>query len=130
MMPSGGGVTHPVCLFSIDQCPRIQSASAGGRRLGSQGSNLRRRFPDELPDVQSLVGAWAPDNLIAVYDEIDEFGPKIASHMSVALHFKVDGKRFGEGIDDAFGELDRLVTLLNQVRDFASSGAATRLIRP
>ena len=78
---------------------------------------MRRRFLDELPDVQSLVGAWAPANLIEIFDEIDDFGPKIAAAISTALHFKVGGKRFPEGVTKALGELDHLVALLNQARD-------------
>ena len=85
--------------------------------LEARAEVLRRRFLDELPDVQSLVGAWAPDNLIAIFDEIGAFGPNVAAHMSTALHLKVDGKRLTEGIADALGELNRLVTSLNQARD-------------
>jgi hypothetical protein len=78
---------------------------------------LRRRFLDELPDVRSLVGAWAPDSLIAIFDEVDALGPEIAAYMSTALHFKVDGKRLTEDTAQTLGVLDRLVTLLNQARD-------------
>jgi hypothetical protein len=78
---------------------------------------LRRRFLDELPDVQSLVGAWGPVNLIAVFDEIDDYGPKIGAAVSTAVHFKIDGKRFPEGIAKALGELDQLAILLNRARD-------------
>jgi hypothetical protein len=85
--------------------------------LEARAEMLRRRFLDELPDVQSLVGAWAPDNLIAIFDEIDDFGPKIKAGVSVALHLRFDGKRLPEGIADVLAELDHLVTLLNQARD-------------
>ena len=85
--------------------------------LEARAGILRRRFLDELPDVQSLVGAWAPASLVALFDEIDDFGPKISATMSVALHFKVDGKRRPEATAAALGELDRLVTLLNKARD-------------
>jgi hypothetical protein len=85
--------------------------------LEARAEILRRRFLDELPDVQSLIGAWAPETLITLFDQIDDFRPKIAAHMSVALHVKLDGKRFAEGIDDLLGELDQLVTLLNRARD-------------
>jgi hypothetical protein len=78
---------------------------------------LRRRFLDELPDVQSLVGAWGPVKLISIFDEIDDFGPKASSAVSVAVHFKIDGKRFPEGIAKALGDLDQLLSLLDQVRD-------------
>lgn len=50
--------------------------------LEARAEILRRRFLDELPDVQSLVGAWAPNNLIAIFDEIDDFGPKILAAVS------------------------------------------------
>ena len=56
-------------------------------------------------------------NVIAVFDEIRESGPKAASAVSVAVHLKVDGRRLREGIDMALGELDHLVALLNQARD-------------
>jgi hypothetical protein len=78
---------------------------------------LRRRFLDELPDVQSLVGAWGPVQLISTFDEIDNFGPKASSAVSVAVHLKFDGKRFPEAIAEALGDLDQLVSLLDQARD-------------
>jgi hypothetical protein len=85
--------------------------------LEARAEILRRRFLDELPEVQSLVGAWAPANLIAIFDEIDDFGPKISAAMSTALHFKIDGKRLPEGNAKALSELDHLLVLLNQARD-------------
>jgi hypothetical protein len=78
---------------------------------------LRRRFLDELPDVQSLVGAWGPVKLISIFDEIDDFGPKASSAVSTAVYFKVNGKRFPGAIDKALGELDQLLSLLGQARD-------------
>jgi hypothetical protein len=85
--------------------------------LEARAEILRRRFLDELPDVQSLVGAWAAANLIAIFDEIDDFGPKISAAMSTALHLKIDGKRLPEGNAKALGELDHLLALLNRARD-------------
>lgn len=85
--------------------------------LEARAEMLRRRFLDELPDMQTLVEAWAPDEVIALFDEIDDFGPKVAAGMQVALHFKVDGKRFQQGIDDFVRELDRLVDLLTSARE-------------
>ncbi|MCM4078236.1 hypothetical protein [Paractinoplanes hotanensis] len=85
--------------------------------LEARAGILRRRFLDELPDIQSLVGAWAPDNLIAIFDEIGSLGPKIAAGISVALHFKFDGERLAEGTVRELGELDRLLVLLNEARD-------------
>jgi hypothetical protein len=85
--------------------------------LEARAEILRRRFLDELPDVQSLVGAWAPNNLIAIFDEVDDFGPKITATVSTALHFKIGGERFPEAITKALGELDRLVALLEKARD-------------
>lgn len=85
--------------------------------LEARAEILRRRFLDELPDMQTLVEAWAPEELVAIFDEIDDFGPKVAAGMNVALHFKVDGKRFAEGIDDFLRELDRLVNLLTSARE-------------
>lgn len=85
--------------------------------LEARAEILRRRFLDELPDVQSLIGAWAPQTLITLFDQIDDFGPRISAHMSVVLHFKVDGRRIAKGFDDLLNELDQLVTLLNRARD-------------
>jgi lysyl-tRNA synthetase class I len=85
--------------------------------LEARAEILRRRFLDELPDVQSLVGAWAPNNLISIFDEIDDFGPKIAAAVSAALYFKIGGERFPEAITKALGELDRLAALLEKARD-------------
>jgi hypothetical protein len=100
-----------------DWSSHVSSDAREVEDLEARAEILRRRFLDELPDMQALVGAWAPDSVIAVFDEIDDFGPKIAAGMSLALHSKVDGKRFSEGIADELGELDRLLTLLNQARD-------------
>jgi hypothetical protein len=55
--------------------------------------------------------------LISIFDEIDDFGPKASSAVSVAVHFKIDGKRFPEGIAKALGDLDQLLSLLDQARD-------------
>jgi hypothetical protein len=78
---------------------------------------LRNRFLKEFPNVQTSVGIWTPANVIAMFDEINDFWPGAASSVSVAVHLKIDGKRLREGIDMALGELDHLVTLLNQARD-------------
>lgn len=114
-------------LFVLDVRARLAEledwsaqASSNAREvddLEARVEILRRRFLDELPDVQSLVGAWAPDNLVAIFDEIDDYGPKIASGMPVALHFKVNGSRLPEGTVHVLNQLDRLVTLLNRARD-------------
>ena len=85
--------------------------------LEARAQILRRRFLDELPDVQSLVGVWGPVKLISIFDEIDDFGPKVSSAVSAAVHFKIDGKRFPEGIAKALGDLDQLLSLLDQARD-------------
>jgi len=66
--------------------------------LEARAQILRRRFLDELPDVQSLVGAWGPVKLISIFDEIDDFGPKTSAAVSTAVHFKIDSKWFPEGI--------------------------------
>lgn len=95
----------------VERCAR----SAG--RLDTRAQILRRRFLDELPGIQSLVGAWTQDNLIAIFDEIDDYSPKISAAVSTAVHFKIDGKRFPEGIASALGEFDHLVVLLDQARD-------------
>jgi hypothetical protein len=57
-----------------------------------------------FPDVQSLVGAWASDELIAIFDEIEDVGPKIAAGMLVALHLKYQGKIGGTAANiDEYG---------------------------
>lgn len=60
--------------------------------------------------------AWAADDLIAIFDEMDDFGPKVAAGMRVVLHFKVEGKRFQPGIEDFLHQLDRLIELLTDAR--------------
>jgi predicted RNase H-like nuclease (RuvC/YqgF family) len=85
--------------------------------LEARAQVLRRNFFEELPDLQSLAGAWGPLNLIAILDEIDDFGPKIVATLSLALHLKIDGKRFADATVKALNELDQLVTLLDQARD-------------
>jgi hypothetical protein len=84
--------------------------------LEARAAILRRQFLDELPDIQGLVGAWASSDLIGIFDEIDDFTTKIPAAISVALHLKLDGKRLPQGIPNALGQLDHLVTLLNQAR--------------
>jgi hypothetical protein len=71
-----------------------QNGQVGFTTAGNKGD--RRRFLGELPDVQSLAGAWGPVKLISIFDEIDDFGPEASSAVSVAVHFKIDGKRFPE----------------------------------
>jgi hypothetical protein len=100
-----------------DWSARLSTDAREVEDLEARAQILRNRFLKELPDVQTSVGMWAPANVIAIFDEIYALGPKAASAVSVVLHFKVDGKRFRGGIDMALGELDHLVTLLNQTRD-------------
>ena len=85
--------------------------------LEARAEMLRRSFLDELPDMQCLVGAWAPDNFVAIFDKIADSGHEVASGVNVALYFKVDGKRYPGGIDRALGQIDDILTLLNQARD-------------
>jgi hypothetical protein len=100
-----------------DWSARLSTDAREVEDLEARAQILRHRFLKELPDMQTSVGMWAPANVIAIFDEIYDFGPKVASALSVALHFKVDGKRFRGGIDMTLGELDHLATLLNQARD-------------
>ena len=56
-------------------------------------------------EVEDLAyKAWSARGLRTTwsqsFDEIADFGPKIAGGMSVALHFKVDGNRLPHGIAD------------------------------
>jgi hypothetical protein len=100
-----------------DWSARLSTDAREVEDLEARAQILRSRFLKELPDVQTSVGMLAPANVIAMFDEIYESGPRAASAVSVAVHLRVDGKRLREGIDMALGELDRLVTLLNQARD-------------
>lgn len=77
---------------------------------------LRVRLLEGLPDVQSLVGVWAPGSVLEVFDQIYNSGPSIKAKVTVAIHFKVDGKRFEEDILDALAALENLIALLNEAR--------------
>jgi hypothetical protein len=100
-----------------DWSARASSDKREVEDLEARADILRRRFLDELPDVQSLVGAWGADNLIAAFDELDDYGPKIAASMSVALHFKFQGNRVRKATAEAISDLDRLVALLHKAKD-------------
>jgi hypothetical protein len=78
---------------------------------------LRRRCIDELPDVQALVGVSAPDDVVTVFDEIARVCRNVGSSITVAVHFKIDGKRRPEGIAKAVGHTDQLLALLQQARE-------------
>jgi hypothetical protein len=84
--------------------------------LEARAEMLRRSFLNELPGPQSLVGVWASDELVALFDEIEDFGPTIKAGMSVALHFKVEGKRYAVATEEVVQKLDHLLTLLNEAR--------------
>lgn len=44
--------------------------------LEARSEMLRLRLLEELPDVQSLVGVWAPRSLLEIFDRIYAAGPK------------------------------------------------------
>jgi hypothetical protein len=100
-----------------DWSARLSTDAREVEDLEARAQILRHRFLKELPNVQTSVGIWAPANVVAIFDEVYDLGPKVATAVSVVLHFKIDGKRFRGGIDMTLGDLDHLVTLLNQARD-------------
>jgi len=77
---------------------------------------LRTRLLEELPDVQSLVGVWAPSSLLELFDQIPNLGPEVTTRVTTSLHFKVNGQRTTEGILNALESIESLLTLLNEAR--------------
>ena len=95
--------------------------------LEARSKILRLRLLEELPDVQSLVGVWAPASLLETFDEIYEFAPKISAVVTVAVHLKVSGRRSPEAMAEAVKAVDQLLDLLNQAR--INSGGCARTDR-
>lgn len=89
--------------------------------LEARAEMLRRRFLDDLPDVQALVGVWGSDDLMALFDEIDDFGTRIVAGLSAALHFKVSGQRQEFAVETALNEIDRFLDLLDTTRRIVQS---------
>jgi hypothetical protein len=61
--------------------------------LEARAQRLRTRCIEELPTVQALASVSAPDDVVGVIDEVARAWPEVVAGMSVALHFKVDGRR-------------------------------------
>lgn len=99
--------------------PYSASASDDSREvedIEARSEMLLRRFLEELPDVQSLVGVWAPESLLEIFDEIYDAGPKIRALVTVSLHLTFDGHRYAEGISEAIQAIERVLDLLNEAR--------------
>jgi hypothetical protein len=84
--------------------------------LEARAAMLRRRFLDELPHVQALVGVWGSAPLIRVFDEMAEFGPRISATMSVALHFKFQDERQDVALNEAITTMSDLLGLLERAQ--------------
>lgn len=89
--------------------------------LEARAEMLRRRFLDDLPDIQALVGVWGSDDLVALFDEIDDFGTRIVAGLSAALHFKVSGQRQEFAVEAGLNEIDRFLNLLDKTRRIVQS---------
>ena len=82
---------------------------------------LRRRFLDDLPDIQALVGVWGSIDLVELFDDIDDFGIRIVAAISAGLHFKVSGERQDFAVEAGLSEIDRLLDLLDKARQIVQS---------
>lgn len=89
--------------------------------LEARAEMLRRRFLDDLPDIQALVGVWGSNDLVALFDDIDDFGTRIVAAISTGLHFKVSGQRQEFAVEAGLSEIDRLWDLLDKARGIVQS---------
>lgn len=78
---------------------------------------LRVRLLEEVPDIQSLVGVWAPGDLLELFDQIYGFGPKVRALVTTSIHAKFEGRRLDGAISESLRAIERLLSLLNEVRD-------------
>lgn len=84
--------------------------------LEARAAILRQRFLDELPEIQTLVGAWGSDDVVALFDEIDDSTTKIPAALSAAVHFKVLGERQAFAVESGLAEIDKLLNVLKRAR--------------
>ena len=80
------------------------------------GNDFRDSFRTDLRDVQAIIGAWGSDDLVGVFDAMDESNTKVPVGISTAIHLKFDGVRFPDATQAALAMLDDLLGLLDQAR--------------
>ncbi|QNJ91356.1 hypothetical protein HZU40_24590 [Mycolicibacterium fluoranthenivorans] len=85
--------------------------------LEARAHMLRTRCIKELPAVQALASTSAPDDVVVVFDEIARIWPEVVAGMSVALHFKVGGRRQKSDTESEVGRIDHFLGLLGQARE-------------
>jgi hypothetical protein len=84
--------------------------------LDARAVMLRDSFRTDLREVQATVGAWGSDDLVGVFDAMDEYDTKAPTAISMAIHFKIDDVRLPKATQDALAVLDDLLGLLDQAR--------------
>ena len=84
--------------------------------LEARAAILRDSFRTDLRDVQAIVGAWGSDDLVGVFDAMDDYDTKVPAEISIAIHFKFDGVRFPDATQSALAVLDDLLGLLDRAR--------------
>lgn len=84
--------------------------------LEARATILRDSFRTDLRDVQAIIGAWGSDDLVGVFDAMDEYDTKVPVGISTAIHLKFDGVRFPDATQAALAMLDDLLGLLDQAR--------------
>jgi hypothetical protein len=84
--------------------------------LEARAAVLRDSFRTDLRDVQAIVGAWGSDDLVGVFDAMDDYDTKVPTAISIAIHLKFDGVRYPEATKHALEVLDDLLGLLDRAR--------------
>jgi len=84
--------------------------------LEARATILRDSFRTDLRDVQAIVGAWGSDDLVGVFDAMDEYDTKVPAGIFMAIRLEFDGVRFPDGTQTALAMLDDLLGLLDQAR--------------
>jgi hypothetical protein len=85
--------------------------------LEARAAILRDSLRTDLRDVQAIVGAWGSDDLVGVFDAMDDYDTKVPTGISTAIHLKINGVRFPEATQAALAVLDDLLGLLDQARE-------------
>lgn len=85
--------------------------------LEARADILRTRCIKELPAVQALASTSAPEDVVVVFDEITRTWPEVVAGMSVALHFKVGGRRQKSAAESEVGRIDHFLGLLGLARE-------------
>jgi hypothetical protein len=84
--------------------------------LEARAAILRDSFRTDLRDVQAIVGAWSSDDLVGVFDAMDDYDIKVPAEISMAIHLKIDGVRSPDATQSALAVLDDLLGLLDRAR--------------